>query len=75
MNDAESARIMLDGIRRNGGRVIVTKRPLECLTLYTRSDGRLLDKDIVTDCIAKGFLIPDDGGLFGDDPSYYRIAY
>lgn len=65
---------MLDGIRRNGGRVLVTKRPEEFLTLYSRADGQPLYKDCVEICIKEGFLIPEDGGLFGSDPTYYRIA-
>ena len=66
-------RIML-GIRKNGGRVIVTKRPAEFLTLYTRADGYVLNSEIVQDLIAAEFLVPEDGGLFGDDPGAYRIS-
>lgn len=65
---------MLDGIRKHGGRVLVTKRPEELLTIYTRSDGYPLNAECVLVCIAEGFLIPEDGGLFGSDPTYYRVA-
>ncbi len=52
----------------------MTKRPAEFLTLYTRADGQELNKEVVQICIAEGFLVPEDGGLFGDDPSIYRLT-
>jgi hypothetical protein len=65
---------MLAGIRKNGGRVLATKRPEEFLTIYTRADGYPLNGECVRYCIAEGFLVPEDGGLLGDDPTYYRVA-
>lgn len=66
-------RRMLERIKREGGVVLKTIRQ-DDEAQYTTAVGSFLRADIVADCIAAGFLVPNDSGLLGDNPTSYSVA-
>ena len=57
---------ILENIRRQGGKVLVTKRNNDYgqpHTIYSRQDGFILNNEIVRHMIGAKLLVAEDGGL------------